>query len=74
MQLYANSEFNVRCSMQYHGLLLLLSLYHNFQLLHVPTPYLIGVHSSFLDKLEENTDIWLVSLDEDKVSIRMYIF
>ena len=39
------------------------------QLLLVPTPYFIGVHSSFCSKLEDyhTADVWLVNIDSDEV-------
>lgn len=39
-------------------------------LLLVPTPYFIGVETSFLDRLEEHhmADLWLVNMDEDRIT------
>ena len=41
----------------------------SLQLLLVPTPYFIGVHSSFCSKLEDyhTADVWLVNIDSDEV-------
>ena len=43
----------------------LLSLLHPPQLLMVPTPFFIGVHSSFLDKIgaSSHSEAWMVNLD-----------